>query len=404
MIAFIFLSPTLAAANDADKSRELSNVQSRIQQVGDDVKSLENERGKQQELLQKLERQYGELANSLREIKADIKQQEQQLQNVRNKIVSTQKDFRHQESNLRGLIKSVYAMGGDKEGLKVILNQHDPALSGRMLVYYDYISKARLQKLQTITEDVRALHQLEAQKDTEAQLLQVTLDKKQRETDAMQTLKNRREAVLAQIEQDVSSKSEQLDRLLKDEKKLQSLVASFDKTDDNASQEPIAVPATPPPEKPIRLEHTPKAESRHASDELSGLSFAEQKGQLPWPVPGTISERFGNRRYETTWDGVVIEAHEGADIHAITAGRVVYADWLRGYGLMIILDHGHGYLSLYAFNQSLHKNVGDHVRAGESLASVGRSGGRAQAALYFGIRKKGRPVDPEQWCRKSAKG
>jgi septal ring factor EnvC (AmiA/AmiB activator) len=99
----------------------------------------------------------------------------------------------------------------------------------------------------------------------------------------------------------------------------------------------------------------------------------------------------------------VISAHEGADIHAVAAGRVVYADWLRGYGLMVIVEHGKGYMSLYAFNQSLHKSVGEQVKAGETLASVGRSGGRSQAALYFGIRSNGRPVDPEHWCRKPAK-
>jgi septal ring factor EnvC (AmiA/AmiB activator) len=99
----------------------------------------------------------------------------------------------------------------------------------------------------------------------------------------------------------------------------------------------------------------------------------------------------------------VISAREGADIHAVAAGKVVYADWLRGYGLMLIVDHGKGYMSLYAFNQSLHKSVGAQVKAGETLASVGRSGGRSQAALYFGIRSNGRPVDPEHWCRKPAK-
>jgi len=184
------------------------------------------------------------------------------------------------------------------------------------------------------------------------------------------------------------------------------LVASLQKTDDNEVHESAVEPERVPEkhEKPVaQPEPSPKIEVNLVREPV-GRSFAELQGQLPWPVQGAISDRFGSRRYETTWDGVVISAHEGADIHAITAGTVVYADWLRGYGLMIIVDHGKGYMSLYAFNQSLHKSVGEHVRAGETLASVGRSGGRADAALYFGIRKKGRPVDPEQWCRKPAKG
>ncbi|WP_445367667.1 murein hydrolase activator EnvC family protein [Methylomonas sp. BW4-1] len=403
MTAWIAIVCALPAKGDPVNAHSLVEVQSQIQQVGDDVKSLGVEKSRLLEQLQKLERQYGELANSLRAIKAEIRQQEQALQEVRNKSVATQKDMRSQEKELEGLIKSVYAMGGDKEGLKVILNQRNPALSSRMLVYYDYISKARLQKLQAMAEDFKVLRQLEAQKDTETQLLQVSLDKKQQETEAMQTLKKQREALLADIQQDYASKSALLAGLMRDEKKLQALVASLQKTDDN---EPAVAPerVLDKHEKPVEQPEPPKKSEVNPVREPTGLSFSELQGKLPWPVQGAITDRFGSRRYETTWDGVVISAREGADIHAVNAGRVVYADWLRGYGLMIIVDHGKGYMSLYAFNQSLHKSVGEHVRAGETLASVGRSGGRADAALYFGIRKQGRPIDPEQWCRKPGKG
>jgi septal ring factor EnvC (AmiA/AmiB activator) len=406
LLTWIALVWALPARGDTAKAPSLVEVQSQIQQVGDDVKSLGAEKSRLLEQLQKLERQYGELANSLRAIKTEIRQQEQALQEVRNKSVATQKDMRSQEKELEGLIKSVYAMGGDKEGLKVILNQHNPAVSSRMLVYYDYISKARLQKLQAMAEDFKVLRQLEAQKDTETQLLQVSLEKKQQETEAMQALKKQREALLANIQQDYTSKSVQLAGLMHDEKKLQALVASLQKTDDNEAHERAVEPerVLEKREKPTEQPQPPKKSEASPVREPAGLSFAELQGKLPWPVQGAITDRFGSRRYETTWDGVVISAREGADIHAVNAGRVVYADWLRGYGLMIIVDHGKGYMSLYAFNQSLHKSVGEHVRAGDTLASVGRSGGRADAALYFGIRKKGRPIDPEQWCRKPAKG
>jgi septal ring factor EnvC (AmiA/AmiB activator) len=384
----------------------LVEVQTQIQQVGDVVKNLGVEKSRLLEQLQKLERQYGDLANSLRAIKAEIKRQEQALQDVRNKSAAAQKDMRGQEKELEGLIKSVYAMGGDKEGLKVILNQHNPAVSSRMLVYYDYISKARLQKLNDMTEAFKLLRQLESQKDTETQLLQVSLSKKQQETDAMLALKMQRELLLASIQQDYALKSVQLAGLKHDEKKLHALVASLQKTDDNEVHESSVESEHVPQkrEKAAEQPEPPKKSEANPIRESAGLSFAELQGKLPWPVQGAITDRFGSRRYETTWDGVVIGAREGADVHAVTAGRVVYADWLRGYGLMIIVDHGKGYMSLYAFNQSLRKNVGEHVKAGEALAAVGRSGGRADAALYFGIRKKGRPIDPEQWCRKPAKG
>lgn len=403
MISAIGIGFATLLVAEPDKNRELSEVQSKIHQLGADMNALSAGRAAQTEILKKLEKQYGEQANALNVLKANIKQQEESLVELRNKISATQKDMKIQQRGLEGLIKSAYAIG-DHEGLKVMLNQRDPGLPGRMLIYHDYISKARQKKLQAIHEDFTTLQQFEAQKDAENQLLQSALEKKQQETDKLQNLKNQREKLLAELDDSYASKQEQMARLVHDEKKLETLVASLQKTDDNAIHEPsLAVetqrkqePELPADSEPQKKQPKINAEYRPAK------AFADLQGQLPWPVQGAITEHFGSRRYETTWDGAVISAREGADIRSVASGRVVYADWLRGYGLMLIVDHGGGYLSLYAFNQSLRKNVGEQVRAGETLASVGRSGGRSQAALYFGIRKKGRPVDPEHWCKRTA--
>lgn len=410
----IGISPLLWAETDAENARELTRVHAQRQQVGADVKKLATEKAAQIEQLRKLEKQYGEQINALNNLKAEIQLQEKTLQDVRDKITATQRDIQTQRLGLKGLIKSAHAMG-DKQGLDVLLNQKDATLSGRMLAYYDYISKARLQKLKAIREDMKTLHQLESQKDTENQLLQVSLEKKQQETDERQGLKAQREKLLAQIDRHYALKQHELNNLIHDEEKLKALLASLQKTDDNARQ-------TPPPE-PVVEKKPPVTVAKQSRPQVSSIAiertnpleqpkkqiksdiaFAQLQGKLPWPVQGAILERFGSRRFETTWDGTVIGAREGAAIHAVASGRVVYADWLRGYGLMIILDHGKGYMSLYAFNQSLHKSPGEYVSAGETLASVGRSGGRSRAALYFGIRKKGKAVNPEQWCRKPGKG
>lgn len=405
-IAFAGASSGLWAESDAAKARELAEVQAKIQQVGTDVKKLAAEKNAQIEQLRKLEKQYGEQINALDGIQSEIQQQEQVLGDVRDKIAAAEKDLQAQRNGLQGLVKSAHAMNR-KEGLDVLLNQQDPALSGRMLVYYDYISKARVQKLQAIEADFKALRQLEAQKDTESQLLQVALEKKQQEAEALKVLKQQRESLLAKISRDQADKRDQLATLMHDEKKLVALVASLQKTDDNGSQtlQPEPVVEKKPvitPQRPLQAQSS-KPENR-ASPPQTGKAFADLQGQLPWPVQGAIVERFGSRRFETTWDGTVIGASEGAAIRAVAAGRVVYADWLRGYGLMLIVDHGKGFMSLYAFNQSLHKSVGEYVKTGDVLASVGRSGGRSSAALYFGIRQKGRAVDPEKWCRKPGKG
>jgi septal ring factor EnvC (AmiA/AmiB activator) len=134
-----------------------------------------------------------------------------------------------------------------------------------------------------------------------------------------------------------------------------------------------------------------------------GGDFSSLKGQLPWPVKGRLTNKFGSARAEgaeSIWDGVLINAGEGTEIRAVTSGKVVFSDWLRGYGLLIIIDHGKGYMTLYAFNQSLYRQVGEWVDVGEVIASVGQSGGRSHSGLYFGIRNKGKPVDPLEWCRK----
>jgi septal ring factor EnvC (AmiA/AmiB activator) len=274
-----------------------------------------------------------------------------------------------------------------------------------MLIYQDYISKARVQKLQILQENSKSLAQLEAEKVLETQALQKSLEKKQFEIDKLLALKSQREKLVLQLDNAYLSKNQQRERLLYDEKKLANLVASLQKTDDNNEPKSLTpVEIKPKQESNYQIKQKlPSKLTENDTDKFTQQTFSALQGQLTWPVQGVISEHFGNSRFETTWDGAVINAREGAEIRAIAPGRVVYADWLRGYGLMLIVDHGSGYMSLYGFNQSLHKNVGERVLAGETLASVGRSGGRAEAALYFGIRKNSRPVNPELWCRTPGK-
>jgi len=422
---YVGMSSSAWAETSASKSvRDLAKVQAKIKQLGGDVKKLAAEKSELMEDLRRLEKQYGEQINSLNEIKLEIDQQEQMLQEVKDKIDITQQSLQAQRRSLEGVVKAAYVMG-DKQGLDVLLNQRDPAFSGRMLVYFNYISKARIQKLRSIEENVQTLKRLESQKDTEAQLLQISLGKKQQETDALQGLKAQREHLLARLNNEYASKQSQLASLIEDEKKLEALVASLQSANETPRQSQPAKPESKAHEKaesPRQMKDDSQTKEmsvvskrevtvqkrKHLDEQRPsvqiGKAFAELQGKLPWPVSGAIVEHFGNRRFETRWDGAVIVAREGSDIHVVADGRVVFADWLRGYGLMTIVDHGKGYMSLYAFNQSLHKKVGEYVRAGETLASVGRSGGRSRASLYFGIRIKGRAVDPEKWCRKLSKG
>jgi septal ring factor EnvC (AmiA/AmiB activator) len=299
-------------------------------------------------------------------------------------------------------MKAAYAMG-KKEQLKLLLNQQDPALSSRMLVYYDYLNKARLTKLANISESMQHLDRLGKQQQHETELLEKSLEQKKSEQLAVDDVKKRRAKLLAQLKSDFSSNEQQIIHLRESENKLRNLVSSLQRSTNNLSFE---VEQTKKLHKNAEVSSDePSKDLPETKDDFSKLKgdFSSLKGQLPWPVKGRLTNKFGSARAESTesiWDGVLIDASEGTEIRAITSGKVVFSDWLRGYGLLTIIDHGKGYMTLYAFNQSLYRQVGEWVDAGEVVASVGQSGGRSHPGLYFGIRNNGKPVDPLEWCRK----
>lgn len=393
---------SMVAEPATNKTLELSNVKGRIREVSSDVSALAAEKSVQVEQLKKLEKQYGEQINALNDVKTEIRQKEQALQDIRSQFSAMQKEIQSQQQGLHGLVKAAYAMSTGHQNMSALFNQHDPALSGRMIIYYDYLSQARIKRLEAIVENLKVLKQLEVQSDTDAQLLQASLEKKLRETQAIQGLKDQREKLLAEIEHDYAIKHGELAQLMRNEQKLSALLSTLQDVRESETDRPL--PSIKQETAAIRKIVPKEMQQKESRMTMSSLkAFSELQGQLPWPVQGAITERFGSRRFEATLDGTVIGAREGADIRAVADGRVVYADWLRGYGLMLIVDHGKGFMSLYAFNQSLYKTVGESIQAGDRVASVGRSGGRSQASLYFGIRRHGRPVDPEQWCRKPEK-
>ncbi|HIF53825.1 MAG TPA: hypothetical protein EYQ57_01290 [Methylococcaceae bacterium] len=260
---------------------------------------------------------------------------------------------------------------GRNDKLKLMLNQQEPAVTGRIMVYYEYLNKLRLKKIEKIDDDLQQLRALKQVQHKENARLNEKLAKSKLEQSFLIKTRNAREQLLAKIKQRFFSKKQQLSQYKTSEKRLKTLILKLQQLRD-----------------PFPLE------------EGAVTEFAKLKGKLPWPVQGRIKKKFGARRMGSRWDGVLIKAKSGTPIHAVTRGRVVYADWLRGYGLLTIIEHGQGYMTLYAFNESLYKSVGDWIEAGTVIATVGQSGGQTVTGLYFGIRKKGKPVNPERWCRK----
>ncbi|MCK5355412.1 MAG: peptidoglycan DD-metalloendopeptidase family protein, partial [Methyloprofundus sp.] len=276
-----------------------------------------------------------------------------------------------QKTQLAGQVKSAYVLGR-QEQLKLLFNQQDAGRTSRIMTYYQYFNKARLDKLSRLNNSLQLLNTLETEKQLERQQLTDLINHKTQQQNELDQTAIERKKILAKIKKEYRQGSTQLSRLKKDEQQLKRLITKLQQ----AVQKPPPVMAN------------------------TTLAFHQLKGKLPWPVKGKVIRSFGSSRSGGKWNGTLIKANKGKKIKAIAHGQVIFSDWFKGYGLLVIIKHDSQYISLYAFNQSLYKNVGDWVEAGDILATVGNSGGRDKPGLYFEIRQKDRPVNPKKWCKK----
>jgi septal ring factor EnvC (AmiA/AmiB activator) len=269
---------------------------------------------------------------------------------------------------LAGQMRAAYLIGR-QEPFKLLLNQKDPALAGRMFAYYSYFGRARAGQIRLIEDDVRRLAELDAELEAEdAKLAELEKEQRAQLTDLEQA-RERRNRVLVSLEAQSRSRAQNLERLRAQQSGLEKLV-----------RELRAAMARFPVE--------------------GNDAFTRLRGKLAWPVSGHVVARFGDTRAGgVRWDGVLVATERGAPVKAVCQGRVIYADWLPGLGLLAIVDHGDGYLSLYGHNERLYKAAGEQVAAGDTIAAAGDSGGSPRPELYFEIRKGGKPVDPRPWFR-----
>ncbi|TAK62930.1 peptidoglycan DD-metalloendopeptidase family protein [Methylobacter sp.] len=382
------------------RNEELNEVQSGIKAASQNMQRIQLQKNTLNTQLSEVEKLYGRTAALLKTLQGQVEQKRENLSKIRQEKQSLQDEVAKQNKELAGQVKAAYAMG-QKEQLKLLLNQQDPALSSRMLVYYDYLNKVRLAKLTSISESMQHLDRLDKQQQQETELLEKSLEQKKSEQIAVDDVRKRRAELLTQLKSDLSSNEQQIIHLKESENKLKNLVSSLQRSTNDLTFE---VEQTKKLHKTVQVSPEPVKDLPGSGNDFPKLKgdFSSLKGQLSWPVKGRLNNKFGSARAESgesTWDGVLIDASEGTEIHAVTSGKVVFSDWLRGYGLLIIVDHGKGYMTLYAFNQSLYRQVGEWVDVGEVIASVGQSGGRSHSGLYFGIRNNGKPVDPIEWCR-----
>jgi septal ring factor EnvC (AmiA/AmiB activator) len=373
----IFLPAALLAekpAADPD-SKRLEQLQKRISKLRQVLKKARTEKSQVQSDLQRVDKSIGRINRKLRQLRKNISKQKKQLRELYQEQKTLRSSLSRQREQLAGQVRASYVMGR-QEQLKIVLNQGDPSTLQRALVYFDYLNRSRTEQIQQVLVQLQQLNQVEQKIKDEKQRLEGLLALQSENRKKLLETRTARKKILRALSRDIVSKDKQLLSMLQDEKELQRILRAVESLGD--------MPAS----------------------DLEGKPFAQRKGRLPWPASGRIREKFGDSRAAggLRWTGVLIDAKSGQDVQAVARGRVAFADWLRGYGLLIIIDHGDGYMSLYGHNQSLFKEIGEWAEEGETIATVGSSGGKARSQLYFELRHKGKPVNPARWCRRTRGG
>jgi len=359
------------AQSDEEKTRaQLQQLEAEIKRISADISAASSRHDELQGQLRRSEVELGELQREITKIEqaqeagakqlVELEEQRAQLQQARDK----------QRARIAQELKMAWQIGRQGQ-IKIVLNQEDPHTVARTLGYYRYFFRARNTLLESYRATLRELEQVEQRIDTalaEAKARGETLAQQQAE---LTTAQAARKKTLGELSASISSSSAQLKQKEQDRQQLEELLRAIEK----------AVVELDLPE--------------------NYASFESAKGKMAWPVAGRHSNQFNRPRNEgkMRWQGITIPATEGTKVKAIHHGRVVYADWLRGSGLLLIIDHGDGYMSLYAHNESLLREAGEWVTAGTPVSTVGNTGGEDRAALYFEIRHNGKPTDPAQWCK-----
>ena len=342
-----------------------------ITRINREISSASSRRNTLQGQLRQAEKEQAQVQRSLDLNRQGIAAQDKALSELKAEQATLEKALDEQQARIAVELRTAWQMGQQGQ-IKVLLNQESPDTVARVMGYYRYFFRARNELLAQYRE---TLDLIAANRQRIDETL-ADLERRKAELQAQQQQLARaqatRQQAVAQLNEDIASKGRTLEKLEQDQRELQQLIDAIEKAVVN-----------------LRVPDNYQA-------------FKAAKGKMPWPVPGRASARFGNSRNEgkMRWQGVKIPGKAGTDVKAIHHGRVVYADWLRGMGLLLIIDHGDDYMSLYAHNQTLVREVGEWVTAGTTISTLGNTGGLESPALSFEIRHKGKPTNPASWCRR----
>ena len=378
--AIALLCAPLQAAPKKLPQKDLSELRTRIDKLKHEIDSAEENKADVLDELKQSEQAISQINRGLHDLTQDRKDVTAALGDAQQQSKQARLRIQAQQALLSKLLYQQY-INGSQDTIRLVLNLQNPNEIARQVEYYGYLSRSRATLIASLRHDLKKAEAAEVVvKEKHAELVQIET-RQIAEKRALQTEANTRKQTLSKLDRQINARRKQMVQLELDEKRLTRLV------------ERLARAVAPVKTRPRK--HGERANS-------PGGDFTKLKGHLKLPVAGELSNRFGSRRADTgtTWKGLFIRADSGSPVKALGPGQVVFADWLRGFGNLIIVDHGDGYMSLYGNNETLLKQEGDRVAAGDSIANVGNSGGNAESGLYFEVRYQSRAIDPLQWVSK----
>jgi len=356
--------------SEAQAEEELEALRDRIQAVRERLETDQGTRSDVERRIEALDRDIAALAGEIRRTEAEQAAAQVQLERLEERMAEARERLAAHRDEVAALAYSTYVMGRQSH-LKLFLNQQDPAVINRMLGYHDYIVAARARTIGRINEWAEEIELLAAEQAARREELEALAEQLRSQQQALRARKSERETALAALEDRIASSEGELSRLRENEIQLEEILRELDRYSSQSRQ-------------------------------VAEGAFRRMQGRLRLPVSAPIAARYGETRSTgVRWDGVMFRPESGEEVSAIFEGRVVCADWLRGFGLLLIIDHGDGYMSLYSHNESLFKQIGDWVDTGEVIATVGTSGGLDKPGLYFEIRQDGEPQNPLSWCQRA---
>ena len=371
MLTCLVITPALHAAEKSAKQQQLQTLLNKIGKLEQAINVKQDSKSQYVKQLKTIEANIGQVNRKIRKVDGQIKTRKSELKKLRATRLEHQRKLSRENEYLAEQVYAAFTLG-QQEKVKLLFSQQAPEALQRNLVYYEYFSNARVELISTVQSSIDKIIETErliqrAQAELKADQ-QTLADQKKRLNQDL----GKRKTIVASLESQLKKQGGSLSLLQDEALQLQNLINSIQQIFDEAPE-----------------------------PEIARKAFAKLKGKLAWPVGGKVRRLFGRHKplSDLRWQGVMIEAKSGKHVMAVSHGRIAFADWLRGFGNLIIIDHGNSYLSLYGHNESLFKSAGEWVDAGEIIISIGSSGGHSKPGLYFEIRKKGKPQNPTTWCK-----